>query len=142
MDVHTPQKRSFNMSRIRGKDTKPEILLRKLLWSNGFRYRLNRKDLPGKPDIAFPGLRKVIFVHGCFWHRHSCKNGKNSPATNAAFWRSKFERNIKRDRDVRKALRKIGWNVLIVWECQTTYHNKQRLIKKLCKYLKETQTII
>src|SRR3972149_5431133 len=98
MDVHSPEKRSYNMSRIRGRNTKPEILVRKWLWANGYRYRLHRNDLPGKPDIVFPGRRKAIYVHGCFWHRHVCSYFK-WPQTNSDFWEDKINGNVRRDQE-------------------------------------------
>ena len=118
-DVLTPAQRSLCMSRIRSRDTLPERVVRSLLHQMGFRYRLHRLDLPGKPDIVFPGSRKAIFVHGCFWHMHRCKYGRVVPKTNGDFWRSKREGNVARDRRSLSALRKHGWTVLVVWECQT-----------------------
>lgn len=117
MDRHTKKQRSYNMSRIKGKDTKPEILLRKWLWANGYRYRLHRKDLPGKPDIVFPGRRKVIFVHGCFWHRHDCRYFK-WPKTNVDFWQEKISGNVSRDHRNIAELKKMGWQTLVIWECE------------------------
>jgi len=106
------------MSRIRCKDTKPEIIIRSLLHRMGFRFRLHRKDLPGKPDIVLPKYKTVIFVHGCFWHGHKgCKRG-NIPKSNRGYWITKIQNNIKRDKKHQKELRKIGWKVLVIWECQ------------------------
>ena len=105
------------MSRIKGKNTKPEMIVRQWLWQNGYRYRLHRKDLPGKPDIVFAGRRKVIFVHGCFWHKHDCKYFK-WPKSNAEFWRRKIEGNVRRDTDNYAALTATGWDYLVVWECE------------------------
>ncbi len=118
-DVLTPAQRSLCMSHIRSRDTEPERVVRSLLHQLGFRYRLHSRDLPGKPDIVFLGARKVIFVHGCFWHMHRCKYGRVVPKTNADFWRTKRESNVARDRRNITALRKHGWTVLVVWECQT-----------------------
>ena len=118
VDVHTKAQRSFNMSRIKGKDTKPELVVRSLVHQLGFRFRLYRKDLPGKPDIVLPRHRKIIFVHGCFWHMHNCKNGRVKPATNAQFWQDKRTGNKERDKRNVRALKKLGWNVLVIWECQ------------------------
>jgi DNA mismatch endonuclease (patch repair protein) len=132
-DVLTPAERSLCMSRIRGRDTQPERVVRSLLHQMGFRYRLNRPDLPGKPDIVFPGARKVIFVHGCFWHMHRCKYGRVVPKTRADFWRIKRQGNVARDRRNIAALKKRGWTVLVVWECQTKYAD--RLAVKLREYL-------
>lgn len=123
MDVHTPQQRSYNMSRIKGKNTKPEILIRKWLWGNGYRYRLHHYKLPGKPDIVFPGRRKAIFVHGCFWHKHSCRYFK-WPETNSEFWKTKIKSNVKRDNDNYFALTKSGWEYLIIWECELKDNNE------------------
>ena len=119
MDIVSREKRSLMMSGIGSKDTKPEIRVRKFLHANGFRFRLHRKDLPGKPDIVLPKLNTIIFVNGCFWHRHSCKKGRHLPKSNAAFWKDKLEKNKIRDRKNAKALRDSGWQVLIIWECQT-----------------------
>ena len=116
MDVHSPKQRSFNMSRIRGKDTTPEIKVRLWLWSHRYRYRLFRKDLPGNPDLVFPGKHKIVFVNGCFWHMHNCTNFK-MPATNIDFWRSKLEKNRERDKKNYLSLHRLGWKYRIVWEC-------------------------
>lgn len=117
-DVHTPERRSFNMSRIRNRDTKPEMKVRSLVHQMGYRYRLHRKDLPGKPDLVFPGRRKIIFVHGCFFHMHNCRYGQVTPKTNAEFWQTKRLSNVARDKRNVAALESDGWKVLIVWECQ------------------------
>jgi len=105
------------MASIRGKDTKPELLVRKLLHSMGFRYRLHRSDLPGKPDLVFNKLKKIIFVHGCFWHMHWCRYGRVKPKTNPTFWQEKRESNRERDLKNSRALGKLGWDILVVWEC-------------------------
>ena len=118
-DVHTRAQRSYNMSRIRSKDTKPEMIVRSLVHQMGFRFRLHRKDLPGKPDLVLPRHRKVIFVHGCFWHMHRCRYGRVTPKTNAQFWQDKREGNVARDRRNRRQLRADGWDVLTIWECWT-----------------------
>lgn len=116
-DVVDAATRSRMMAGIRGKNTRPELFLRKTLHAMGFRYRLGGKGLPGKPDIVFPKLRVVIFVHGCFWHMHECKYFK-LPATNSQFWREKLEGNVRRDRRVVDELQSKGWTVLTVWECE------------------------
>jgi DNA mismatch endonuclease, patch repair protein len=116
MDVHSPEQRSFNMSQIKGKDTKPELLVRRWLWGHGYRYRLHYKNLPGKPDIVFPGRKKVIFVQGCFWHKHDCQYFK-WPKSNAEFWRQKIEGNVCRDQRNFASLIASGWVYLIIWEC-------------------------
>jgi DNA mismatch endonuclease (patch repair protein) len=119
MDVLTAAQRSFNMSRIRGSDTAPEMRVRRLLHAMGFRYRLHGKQLPGKPDLVFASARAVLFVHGCFWHMHRCKYGKPVPATNVSFWAEKRRGNVERDKRNRAALKREGWRVFEVWECQT-----------------------
>ena len=116
MDVLTRQQRSYNMSRIKGKDTKPELLVRKLLWANGYRYRLHAAKLPGKPDIVLPKYHAVLFVHGCFWHLHGCRFSI-MPATRREFWEKKLKGNKQHDTRVFEKLRDVGWRVMIVWEC-------------------------
>ncbi len=118
-DVLTPEQRKLNMSRIRGQDTKPERFVRSLLYSLGYRYRLNVKKLPGKPDLVFTKRRKIVFVHGCFFHKHDCSYGTVVPKTNAEFWRKKREGNRERDKRNEAALIADGWQILIVWECMT-----------------------
>lgn len=117
-DFLSPKERSERMSRIKGSNTRPEIALRKALHSLGLRYRLNGADLPGKPDLVFPRYKTVVFVHGCFWHRHVDCNIATIPKSNTAFWVEKFEKNVARDDRVTKLLEAAGWRVLIVWECQ------------------------
>ena len=116
MDVHSPEQRSFNMSKIRGKDTHPEMMVRRWLWAEGFRFRLHRKDLPGKPDIVLPKYHAVIFVHGCFWHRHGCR-ATTFPGSRQDFWRAKFEENVDRDQRNVHALLDGVWRVMVIWEC-------------------------
>lgn len=115
-DVLTRDQRRVNMSRIRGRDTQPELVLRRGLHRRGLRYRLYRNDLPGKPDLVFSGTRAVILVHGCFWHLHECPRFK-WPATREEFWRTKIERNRERDVATLRNLREAGWRVQVVWEC-------------------------
>ena len=117
-DVFSPQKRSEVMRRVKSANTKPEITLRKALFAHGLRYRLNRKDLPGKPDLTFPKFGAVIFMHGCFWHGHDCKRGARQPKTNAEYWRKKIAGNKARDAKTEQALKQAGWRVRIVWECE------------------------
>ena len=112
------ERRSWNMSRIRGKDTKPEVLVRSILHRMGCRFRLHRKDLPGKPDIVLPMHRTVVEVRGCYWHRHGGCSNCTTPSTNAEFWMKKFDGNVARDRRNDRALRKMGWKVVVVWECE------------------------
>ena len=115
-DVLTPEQRRLVMSRIRGKDTKPEMLLRRGLHGRGLRYRLHGADIPGKPDMVFPKYRAVVFAHGCFWHGHGCSLFK-WPRTRAAFWKTKIRCNMERDRKVQVALTMAGWRTIMVWEC-------------------------
>lgn len=115
-DVLSPAQRSFNMSRIGGRDTAPEILLRRALHARGWRYRVNVRSLPGRPDLVFAKAGAVVFVHGCFWHRHTCPMFK-WPATRSVFWMAKINANAKRDAAALDALNQLGWRTLIVWEC-------------------------
>jgi len=112
------------MSRIRSKDTKPELIVRSLLHRMGFRFRLHRKDLPGKPDIVLPKYKTVIFVHGCFWHGHKGCRRSNVPKSNQEYWVPKINRNIQRDKEHYKQIKKMGWKVLVIWECECKYHEK------------------
>lgn len=118
------------MRAVKSTDTKPELAVRSLAHRLGFRFRLHRKDLPGRPDLVFAGRRKVIFVNGCFWHGHDCKRGARMPKANASYWRSKIERNRARDAKARADLAAAGWDVLTIWECETKDrdHLRQRLI--------------
>jgi DNA mismatch endonuclease (patch repair protein) len=118
-DVHSREQRSRNMAAIRGKNTKPELKVRSALHALGYRFRLHRRDLPGNPDIVLPKHRTAIFVHGCFWHCHDCSYGKVMPATRAEFWRHKRAGNVERDKRHAAAIARLGWKVLIIWECQT-----------------------
>lgn len=117
-DKLTPERRSANMAKIRAKHTKPEMLVRRMVHGMGVRYRLHRKDLPGKPDLVFGPRRKVIFVHGCFWHLHDCRDGR-IPASRRDYWEPKLQRNAERDAEHAAALQAAGWQVLTVWECET-----------------------
>lgn len=116
-DRLTAEKRSWNMSRIRGKDTSIEVKVRKYLFSQGFRFRKNDKRLPGKPDVVLPKYHTVIFVHGCFWHRHTGCKDATVPKTRTEFWIDKFEKNVANDRIHREMLEAAGWNVITLWEC-------------------------
>ena len=116
MDVHSPDQRSFNMSRIRGRDTHPEMVVRRWLWMKGYRYRLHKKDLPGKPDIVLPKYHAVIFVHGCFWHRHGCQSTA-TPKSRTEFWLTKFRENVSRDKRNVEVLLEKSWRVMVIWEC-------------------------
>ncbi len=106
------------MRRIRKTDTKPELAVRRLAHGMGYRYRLNRRDLPGTPDLVFSSRRKVIFVHGCFWHQHDCRLGQKQPSTNRDYWLPKLTRNVERDAENQTRLAQLGWEALIVWECE------------------------
>lgn len=120
MDTLTEEQRSERMSRVRAKNTGPERVVRRVLTAMGYRYRLQRRDLPGRPDIVLVAQRVAIFVHGCFWHRHACFNGRRLPKSRVAFWRGKLEGNARRDARNRRLIRKLGWAMLVIWECQTT----------------------
>jgi len=133
MDVVSRAKRSEMMSGIRGKDTKPELAVRRLVHSLGYRFRLHRRDLPGSPDIVLPRLRKIIFVHGCFWHRHPDCRFAYTPKANAEFWLQKLTSNVRRDVAVRSALVAQGWDVMVVWECEVG--DSQVLARRLRAYL-------
>ncbi len=119
-DTLTPQQRSHAMRRVKATDTSPELAVRRALHAKGYRFRLHRKDLPGKPDLAFPSRRAAIFVHGCFWHGHGCKRGARIPKTNTDYWLAKIARNKARDARNSKALSDLGWRSLTVWECELT----------------------
>jgi len=127
-DIYSKRKRSEIMSKISGTETKPEILIRKYLFSKGFRFRKNDKRLPGRPDIVLPKYKTVIFIHGCFWHGHHCKAGK-LPETNKEFWENKINSNIERDKKNQHKLEKLGWKIIITWQCKLK--NKKVVIKKL-----------
>ena len=118
MDNISPQRRSALMSHVRSSDTTPEIEVRKIVWSLGFRYRLHSRQVPGSPDLVFPGRKKVIFVHGCFWHAHEGCSRARLPKTRPEFWQAKREQNKQRDLKVEAALLAQGWNALIVWQCE------------------------
>jgi DNA mismatch endonuclease (patch repair protein) len=132
-DVHTPEQRSRNMAAIRSKDTKPEMIVRRIAHRLGYRFRLHRRDLPGTPDLIFPRLRKIINIHGCYWHMHACRWGRVVPKTNASFWQIKRSGNVERDRRNLRQLRRQGWKVLTVWECETK--NRERLIARVARFL-------
>ncbi len=128
MDPLTPEQRHRCMSRIRSKDTGPEWAVRRLVHALGFRYRLHVKTLPGKPDLVLPRHRKVILVHGCFWHAHGCRAARRPPATRAVFWQEKFARNVARDQQNLRDLWQAGWQVLVVWECETRDPDRLRAL--------------
>lgn len=114
------------MRAVKGSDTTPELAVRRLAHGMGFRFRLHRKDLPGKPDLTFPRLRKVIFVHGCFWHGHDCARGARVPVQNRDYWTQKVARNVERDRSAQSALQRLGWKSLVVWECEIKDQDRLR----------------
>ena len=130
-DVLTPKQRSYNMSQIHGKDTKPEELVRKFLFSQGFRYRKNEARLPGKPDIVLPKFKTVIFVNGCFWHTHEGCRYFVWPKSNAEFWKDKIEKNVIRDQRNYELLRQDGWKIIIIWDCQLRSSNREDTLSKL-----------
>jgi len=125
-DQLTKERRSWNMSRIRSKDTKPEKAVRSLLHGMGYRFRLHRKNLPGKPDIVMPKYRRIIFVHGCYWHRHPGCKFAYSPKSRVKFWTQKFQENVERDKINQQTLRELGWRVTIIWECEVNNLSKLR----------------
>lgn len=137
MDVHTRAQRSRNMAAIRCRDTRPEMIVRSISHRLGYRFRLHRRDLPGTPDLVFPRLRKIILVHGCYWHMHRCHWGQVTPKTNAVFWQEKRAGNVARDRRTRTHLRRLGWKVLVIWECEARDEARtwQRIEKFLCQPL-------
>jgi DNA mismatch endonuclease (patch repair protein) len=135
-DVLTPAQRSFNMSRIRSRNTRPEMIVRSIVHRLGYRYSLHKSDLPGKPDIVLVRHRKIIDVHGCFFHMHECKYGSVVPTTNADFWKQKRLSNVKRDKQNFRALTSSGWHVLIVWECET--RDSCTLEQTLLQFLKRS----
>ncbi|QDT63800.1 very short patch repair endonuclease [Calycomorphotria hydatis] len=134
-DVLSREQRHKNMQAIKSSDTRPEIFIRKALHRLGYRYSLKRNHLPGKPDLVFPSRSKVLFVHGCFWHRHSCANGQSKPKTRKKFWEEKFRDNIRRDQRVLRQLRKLGWSVAIVWECQLKTSKFDTTIERVKRFL-------
>ena len=129
MDVLTPDQRRKTMAAVKSKNTKPELLVRRLLHAAGYRFRLHRVDLPGKPDIVLPKYRTVIFVNGCFWHQHPHCRRATRPASSQNYWQEKLDRNVERDKTTIAALQRLGWNVVVVWECET--RNVAQLSKDL-----------
>jgi len=129
-----PRTRSRIMSAVKGKDTRPELIVRRMVHAMGYRYRLHRKDLPGKPDLAFSKLRKLIFVHGCFWHGHDCVRGARMPKANAAYWSNKIARNSLRDAKHMDALKSQGWRIAVIWECELK--KLERVRRRLAEFLK------
>lgn len=130
-----PETRSRIMRAVKGKDTAPEMTVRRLVHSMGYRYRLHRQDLPGKPDLVFRRLRRVIFVHGCFWHGHNCARGARMPKANHTYWQNKISRNRLRDASSAAALRSQGWSVAVIWECELK--DMARIRARLTKFLSQ-----
>lgn len=139
MDTLTPEQRHKNMQHIRSKDTKPEIVIRKFLFSKGFRYRKNDRRLPGHPDIVLPKYHTVVFVHGCFWHRHPGCLKASTPTNNHEFWQRKFDANVERDCKQQNQLKEMGWHVIVVWECEIS--NKKKRMERLEALAKEISGI-
>jgi DNA mismatch endonuclease (patch repair protein) len=134
-DVHSKEIRSYNMSRIKGKNTKPEMLVRKFLHANGYRYKLHDKSLPGKPDIVLPKYKTVIFVHGCFWHGHNNCKYYVVPKTSTEWWLNKINGNIANDAKAIKALKKDGWKIITIWECNLKSAKVEKTLNALLKKL-------
>jgi len=134
-DTVSREHRSWIMSQVKGKDTAPELFVRSLVHRLGYRFRLHRRDLPGAPDLVFVSRRKVIFVHGCFWHGHHCARGDRQPKSNSDYWKRKIAKNKERDRLHRKQLRDLGWGVLVVWECEIK--DKPTLEKRIVEFLEQ-----
>ena len=135
MDALTPEKRSWNMAKIRGKDTKIEVIVRKYLFAKGFRFRKNDKRYPGKPDVILPKYKVAIFVNGCFWHMHDCKEG-HLPKSNTEFWRQKLERNVINDEKHNRQLSDMGWRVITLWECELE-KDFERVMENTVKIISE-----
>ena len=131
--MESPEVRRRTMQAVKSKDTVPELLVRSLAHRMGYRFRLHRKDLPGKPDLVFPGRRKAIFVHGCFWHGHDCARGARVPKSNREYWTKKIARNQERDQAARTALTELGWKLTVLWECELS--NATRIRHRLRKFL-------
>jgi DNA mismatch endonuclease (patch repair protein) len=136
VDTLTPKQRSAAMAAVTGKNTGPELVVRKLLYGLGYRYRLHVKDLPGRPDIVFRKRRCVVFVNGCFWHGHDCPRG-SAPSSNVEFWERKIGKNRERDSRVQHELRKDGWRMLTVWQCETK--DRARLLRRLSRFLEKSK---
>jgi DNA mismatch endonuclease (patch repair protein) len=138
MDNHSKEARSYNMSQIKSKDNKPEVLVRKYLFSKGFRYRNNVKTLPGSPDIVLPKYKTVIFINGCFWHMHEKCPYFVWPKSNKEYWTKKLLKNKERDNKNQEQLRQMGWNVIIVWECELKKNKKDKRLNILCDQIKRS----
>jgi len=134
-DIYTKRKRALIMGSVRGENTKPEIRIQKISKELGLRFSLHKRELPGKPDIAFVNEKRVIFVHGCFWHGHKYCNRSKLPTSNRQFWKDKIEGNIKRDRRVIRKLNRQGWKTLTFWECQIRKSNQKELKKRIARFI-------
>lgn len=132
MDKISAERRSANMKAIRSADTSPEMIVRRLVYHMGYRYRLHRRDLPGKPDLVFAGRQKIVFIHGCFWHQHGCR-GVRPPKSNYDYWLPKLERTKQRDKETNEKLADNGWDVLIIWECEL--RNLDTVAQRLKEFL-------
>lgn len=139
MDVDSKEVRSYNMSQIKGQNTKPEEIVRKYLFAKGFRYRKNDRRLPDTPDIVLPKYKAIIFVNGCFWHGHERCERFKFPKTNSVFWKEKINKNIKRDCENNKALTELGWEVLVIWECQLKAPVREKTLEELCVQLRDNR---
>ncbi|HNR34612.1 MAG TPA: very short patch repair endonuclease [Candidatus Hydrogenedentes bacterium] len=135
MDNLTPEHRSWLMRRVRSKNTTPELLVRRIAHSMGLRFRLHRRDLPGTPDLVFPAYNRVVFVHGCFWHRHRGCRFTTTPKTRVKYWKEKFQKNMQRDLRNARKLRRSGWRILVIWQCQT--RDVKTIESKLRKFFDE-----
>jgi DNA mismatch endonuclease (patch repair protein) len=136
MDTLTPSERSARMALIRSRDTKPELFVRRIIHGLGYRYRLHAKDLPGRPDLVFKSRRKVVFVHGCFWHLHRNCPACRPPKSRRDYWKPKLERNAARDKEVVRQLRRLGWRLMVIWECELD--RTERLTQKITKFLRNS----
>ena len=136
MRIRSQEQISAQMRRIRKTDTKPELIVRSLIHRMGYRFRLHRRDLPGTPDLVFPGRRKVIFVHGCFWHQHACLLGSKQPKSNRNYWLPKLARNVERDAVGQRELVALGWTAIAVWECQT--RDAASLARRIAAFLEDS----
>lgn len=137
-DVFSPEQRSEIMAKVRSQDTKPEVLVRSLIHRMGFRFRLHNKHLPGNPDIVLPRHKKIVFVHGCFWHQHEGCPHAARPASNIAYWNKKLDGNVRRDKANLEKLAALGWRVLVIWECET--RNREQLILRLQEFFVNAET--
>lgn len=133
MDTLTRRERSERMRRVKSRDTKPELELRRVARALGHRYRKNRRDVIGQPDLAFMGPHRAIFLHGCFWHRHDCAWGRREPKSRIAFWRAKFDQNVARDARAMRRLKAAGWRALVIWECELS--DRRKVERRLRKFL-------